>query len=92
MLITVYILVFVPEKKKISKEKDVEAELSTDGSESDEEELVIYPSQTLSILKDILTNENLKTYIVFLIVSCACYTIDSNVSQVYMTNEVSVSF
>ena len=82
MVITFYILFFVPEKNKAPKSHskgDVEAEASTD-SDSDEEELTILPSQIFSILGDILSNENLKSYILFLIVSCLCYSIDSNVS------------
>ena len=92
MVITFYILFFVPEKNKVLKTSkgDVEADASTD-SDSEEEELTILPSQIFSILGDILSNENLKIYILFLITTCACYSIDSNVSQVYMTNELKFS-
>ena len=92
MVITFYILFFVPEKNKVLKTSkgDVEADASTD-SDSEEEELTILPSQIFSILGDILSNENLKIYILFLIITCACYSIDSNVSQVYMTNELKFS-
>jgi hypothetical protein len=91
MLITFYILFFVPEKTKVLKtSSDVESELST--FDSDDDELVIYPSQVVSILKDIIQNQHLKTYILFLVTTCACYSIDSNVSQVYMTNEVSTLY
>ena len=38
-----------------------------------------------------MSNENLKIYILFLITTCACYSIDGNVSQVYMTNELKFS-
>ena len=85
MFITIYILIFVPEKIKI-QEEDIES-----SGQEDEDDLLILPSQVPSILKDIAKNKHTITLVVFLLATCACYSIDSNVSQVYMTNEVSQS-
>lgn len=49
------------------------------------------PSQVPEILKDIAQNKHTITLVVFLVATCACNSIDQNISRVYLTNEVSVS-
>ena len=84
MAVTFYILVFVPEKKYASVgQEDVEG--------GEEEELVIYPSQSFAIIWDIMSNPNLLKYLFFLFFTCACYSIDGNVTSVYLTNELHFS-
>ena len=84
MLITLYVLFFVPEKIKVQVEDEA--------VEEEEDEVVILPSQVPSILKDIMQNKHLLVFVSFLLTTCACYSIDSNVSQVYMTDEVSINY
>jgi len=84
MVITLYILMFVPEKNKAQVEDS-----AVGGDE--EEEVEILPSQVPSILKDIAYNKHTITFVMFLIATCACNSIDSNVSQVYMTNDLKFS-
>lgn len=84
MGITFYILIFVPEKKysNVGQEED---------KDDEEEELVIYPSQSFAIIWDIMSNPHLLKYLGFLFFTCACYSIDGNVTSVYLTNELNFS-
>lgn len=66
-VITIYILVFVPEKKYSSVESAIDEE---------EEELEIYPSQSLAIIWDIMSNPNLQKYLVFMFFTCGTFSID----------------
>ena len=83
MAITFYILAFVPEKKYASVDQE--------DKDDEEEELTIYPSQSFSIIWDIMSNPNLLKYLFFLFFTCACYSIDNNVTSVYLTNELNFS-
>lgn len=84
MVITFYILIFVPEKKYSGVGQE-------DNKDDEEEELVIYPSQSFAIIWDIMSNPNLLKYLIFLFFTCACYSIDGNVTSVYLTNELNFS-
>lgn len=77
LLITLYIAFFVPEKEG--------------GGDDEEDELVIMPNQVGSIFKDILTKKSLLTYFVFIVLTYSANTINQNISQVYLTDELKFS-
>jgi Na+/melibiose symporter-like transporter len=87
-LITIYILLFVPEKVKYDTSEE-EEDLSD--LESSEDEMEIKPSQIFGITWDILKNRNFIYFMVFLVMTYAANTIENSLATVYMTNDLKFS-
>mmetsp|Transcript_9132 Transcript_9132/g.25671 ORF Transcript_9132/g.25671 Transcript_9132/m.25671 type:complete len:478 (+) Transcript_9132:57-1490(+) len=87
-LVTVYILLVVPEKVKYAPDGGAPGE--GDAGE-DDDEITIKPSQILGITWDILKNRNFIYFMVFLTLTFAANSIENNLSQVYLTSDLKFS-
>jgi Na+/melibiose symporter-like transporter len=81
-IITIYIWLLVPEKAA-----HVVASADEEGEE-EEEEQTIYVTQVPAILLDIMKNRNTIIFLGFMFVTCASYSIDQNMSPVYLTTDL----
>ena len=83
--ITMYILLFVPEKIKYDTSGEDLSDL-----EEEEDEITIKPSQIFGITWDILKNPNFVYFMAFLVMTYAANVIENTTATVYLTNDVSI--